>query len=280
MNCGAGRVTPTTDFRFRRQHGDGFGGGYSGGQGYQAGGYVSCAPFGVLRVTTKDISDLDITTARRPPLVATIKDTSAESGAIREDLHQRQGDIKVVTGLRRGSEDIINPALGANRPTKVVSRLPVVSAIINPGTVAISHRPTMEVGSVTTAQAEATNRMGTAGRRQVMAAAERRMGIPDRTTHMDMQVADTGRDSKHTLHLTLARPLIRRYAASKHHASLMDKIEGKIEMTVGEKMHNPAMGEHSVSGAVRRHSDPSSRLQSPKVKPSTRATASSRIAVR
>ncbi|KAJ9109537.1 hypothetical protein QFC20_003281 [Naganishia adeliensis] len=191
----------------------------------------------------KDIKpeDLDITTARRPPLVATIKDTSAESGAIREGLHQRQGDIKVVTGLRRGSEDIINPALEANRPTKVVSRLPVVSAIINPGTVAISHRPTMEVGSVTTAQAEATNRMGTAGRRQVMAAAERRMGIPDCTTHTDMQVADTGRDSKHTLHLTLARSLIRRYARSKHHASLMDKIEGKIEMTVGEKMHNPAM---------------------------------------
>jgi hypothetical protein len=45
-----------------------------------------------------------------------------------------------------------------------------------------------------------------------------------------------------------------RITCSKHHATLMDKIEGKIEMKVGEKMHNPAMGESSVSGLVIRHS--------------------------
>jgi hypothetical protein len=28
----------------------------------------------------------------------------------------------------------------------------------------------------------------------------------------------------------------------KHHASLKDKIEGKIETKVGEKLHNPNMG--------------------------------------
>jgi hypothetical protein len=59
----------------------------------------------------------------------------------------------------------------------------------------------------------------------------------------------------------------------------MDKIEGKIEMKMGEKMHNPAMGERLVTVAVRR-SNLLTRLQSPKVKPSTRATASSRIAAR
>jgi hypothetical protein len=115
--------------------------------------------------------------------------------------------------FRQSSEGIINPALGANRRIKVVSRLPVVSAIISRGTVAISHIPT-GVGSVTTARAQDTNHMAMVGRRQVMALAECRTVILDPTTHTDMRVAATDQDSKHPLPLTLAGPLSSRYASA------------------------------------------------------------------
>lgn len=116
--------------------------------------------------------------------------------------------------VRQSSEGIINPALGANRRIKVVSRLPVVSAITSRGTVAISHMSTMEVGPVTTDQAQDINRMGMVGRRQVMALAECRTVILDPTTHTDMPVAATDQDSKHPLPLTLAGPLSSRYASA------------------------------------------------------------------
>lgn len=58
----------------------------------------------------------------------------------------------------------------------------------------------------------------------------------------------------------------------KHHASLKEKIEGKIEMKVGEKMHNPAMGESSVC-LDRLVTEVVVLVQSHKAKPSTRGTA-------
>ncbi|KAI5455490.1 hypothetical protein NCC49_000298 [Naganishia albida] len=130
-------------------------------------------------------------------------------------------------------------AIIISRNTEDISTINMVLPITNPGIIAINTRLAAAAVSLT-AQAPGINSMVTP---------DLAMGITGCLTEHTALTTDTvtlgdmGQASKYSLQ-TRPTHLEPWCTCSKHHATLMDKIEGKIEMKVGEKVHNPAMVAH------------------------------------